>query len=176
MNPTLVFAEGPLSGRREELQRELVIGREDAGLTIDDPELSRQHAAVRPVDGGLEIEDLGSRNGTYVNGSRIERATRLAGGDTIKLGQSVVRVEAARAAATVTSPVPLSPPAATPAHAAAAPGPSGAAPREPFGTYATPAARRRRGSVASRQLGPQLACFAAVAATAVALIIYFAQH
>ena len=182
---TLVFEDGPLAGRRIELTDELVVGREDAALTIDDPELSRRHAAIRPSGDGFEIEDLGSRNGTHVNGTRIEAATRLGGGDTIKLGQSSIRFEAARAAATVASPVQSAPsPAATPAAAASA-APSDdrsgsgdrSGPREPFGAYATPAAARRRGGgVASRQLGPQLASFAAIAATAVALIVYFSQH
>jgi predicted component of type VI protein secretion system len=181
MTPTLVFQEGPLAGRRIELQSELIVGREDASLTIEDPEISRRHAAIRPVDGGFEIEDLGSRNGTHVNGSRIERPTRLGGGDSIKLGQSVIAFEAARAAATVASPVQATPPAAAapsapPAPPAPASSPPRAAPSEPFGTYATPSSSRKRRGIASRQLGPQLLTFAAVIATAVAVALYFAQH
>ena len=178
MNPTLVFEDGPLAGRRIELGDELVVGREDAALTIEDPELSRRHAAIRPSGDGFEIEDLGSRNGTHVNGRRIEGTQRLGGGDTIKLGQSTIRFEAARAAATVASPIPSTPePAPTPvAAASAAPAGDRSGPREPFGAYATPASARKRGGVASRQLGPQLLSFATVAATAVALIVYFAQH
>ena len=178
MTPTLVFQEGPLAGRRIELDGELIVGREDASLTIEDPEISRKHAAIRPVDGGFEIEDLGSRNGTHVNGSRIEGATRLGGGDSIKLGQSVIAFEAARGAETVASPV-QAPPAAAVAEPAP-PAPSRAAPRsaprEPFGTYAAPASSKRRGGIASRQLAPQLLTFAAVGATAVALVVSFAQH
>ena len=44
---------------------------------------------LRALADGVEIEDLGSRNGTFVNGRRIDAATRLAGGDTLKLGRSV---------------------------------------------------------------------------------------
>jgi predicted component of type VI protein secretion system len=195
MTPTLVFEAGPLAGRRIELESELVVGREDASLTIDDPEISRKHAAIRPAGDGFEIEDLGSRNGTHVNGSRIEGTTRLGGGDSIKLGQSVIRFESGRAAATVASPVPSaattpsapvaptahapSPPApSAPAPAAAAPIPAApsAAPKEPFGTYATPVSGRRRRGVASRQVGPQILTFLAIIATAVAIAIYFAQH
>src|SRR5918994_3490609 len=115
MTPALVFKEGPLSGQRIEVDAELVLGREDAALTIDDEELSRRHAVIRPGDGGIEIEDLGSTNGTFVNGSRIEGPTRLAGGDTVKLGRSVLEVESARAAATVAAPVPAAPAPPTPA-------------------------------------------------------------
>ncbi len=176
MTPALVFSEGPLSGRRVEVDAELVVGREDAGLTIEDEEISRRHAVIRPGDGGIEIEDLGSTNGTYVNGVRIAGATRLAGGDTVKLGKSVLQVESVRAAATVTAAVPAAPAPPAPAPAAPAPPAGGrSAPAAAFGAYAVPAAKRHRG-IASRQLGPQLLSFAIVAATAVALVLYFADH
>jgi len=176
MTPALVFSEGPLSGRRVEVDAELVVGREDAGLTIEDEEISRRHAVIRPGDGGIEIEDLGSTNGTYVNGVRIMGSTRLAGGDTVKLGKSVLRVESVRAAATVAAAVPAPPAAPAPPPAAPAPPAGGrSAPAAAFGAYAVPPAKRSRG-IASRQLGPQLLSFAVVAATAVALVLYFAEH
>jgi hypothetical protein len=49
------------------------------------------------------------------------------------------------------------------------------APAAAFGAYAVPAVKRRRG-IASRQLGPQLLSFAIVAATAAALVLYFADR
>ena len=176
MTPALVFKEGPLAGRRVEVVGELVIGRVDAGLTIEDEEVSRRHAVIRPGDGEIEIEDLGSRNGTYVNGVRIEAATRLAGGDSVKLGSSVLQVESGRtaAAATVAAAVPAAPAVAPPA--AAAPSRARSAPAAEFGAYAAPAAGKRSRGIASRQLGPQLVSFAIVAATAVALVLYFAEH
>lgn len=166
MTDVLVITQGPLAGRRIDLEGELVIGREGATLTIEDSELSRRHAAVRPVADGYEVEDLGSLNGTYVNGRRIDGPTRLTGGDAIKLGQSVLELEAAGAPATVVSATPIAP-----APVAAAPAPS-----EPFGTYAVPVTKGRRRGIASRQLGPLLASWAVVVATAVALVIYFADH
>lgn len=175
MTPALMFTEGPLSGRRVEVDAELVVGREDAGLTIEDEEISRRHAVIRPGDGGIEIEDLGSTNGTYVNGVRIEGATRLAGGDTVKLGKSVLQVESVRAAATVAAAVPPPPAAPAPPVAPTPPASGRSAPAAAFGAYAVPAAKRSRG-IASRQLGPQLLSFAIVAATAVALVLYFADH
>jgi hypothetical protein len=51
----------------------------------DDGRVSRRHAEVRPAGDGLEIEDLGSRNGTYVNGTRIDQAA-LTAGDVVGLG------------------------------------------------------------------------------------------
>lgn len=176
-----MVTQGSLTGQRLELEGEVVIGREGVALTIDDPELSRRHAAVRPVDGGFEVEDLGSLNGTFVNGRRIEGPTKLSGGDTIKLGQNVLELEAAGAPATVVSPAftpgPAPATAATAAPAAAPPAAPAvsAAPAEPFGTYAVPRTKRRRG-IASRQWGPMLLSWAVVAGTAVALAIYFADH
>ena len=181
MTPALVFSEGPLAGQRVEVDEELVLGREDASLTIEDEEISRRHAVIRPTDGGIEIEDLGSTNGTYVNAVRIGAATRLAGGDTVKLGRSVLHVESVRAAATVAAAVPAPPPAGpTPAPPTAAGPPALApagrsAPAAAFGAYAVPRAKRSRG-IASRQLGPQVISFAIVIATAVALAFYFADR
>jgi pSer/pThr/pTyr-binding forkhead associated (FHA) protein len=170
MTAVLVVTEGPLAGSRIDLEGELVIGREGATLTIDDSELSRRHAAVRPVDGGFEVEDLGSLNGTFVNGQRIDGRVQIAGGDAIKVGKSVLELEAPRAAATVASVVPAAAPAATPGPAAAG------VPAEPFGAYAVPESKGRRRGIASRQLGPMVASWAAVAGTAVALALYFANR
>jgi len=172
MTAVLVFTQGPLTGQRLELEEELVIGREGAAVTVTDSELSRRHAAVRPVEGGVEIEDLGSLNGTFVNGRRIDAPTRLVGGDSVKLGQSVLELEAAGAPAMVAAAVPA--PSAEPP-SAPAPAASGV-PSEPFGTYAAPEGMGRKRGIASRQLGPLLASWAAVAGTAVALAIYFADH
>ena len=192
---TLVVTQGVLTGQRLELDGELVIGREGAPLTIDDPELSRRHAVVRPIEGGFEVEDLGSLNGTFVNQRRIDGPTKLSGGDTIKLGQSVLELElelepeVAPPPATVDSPafiqgpaptptavIPPAPAPSAPAAPAAPPTPGlTAAPAEPFGTYAVPRTKHRRG-IASRQWGPMLASWAVVAGTAVALAFYFADH
>jgi predicted component of type VI protein secretion system len=170
MSAVLVVTEGPAAGQRFELDAEVVLGREGVSATIgDDSELSRRHAVVRPAAGGFEIEDLGSRNGTFVNGQKIEGAMRLSGGDSIKIGQTVLALEGvARAAETAVSPRPA-------AAAAAAAAPSTAAPSEPFGALAAPAAVHRRG-IASRQLGPMLAAWAIVIGDAIALAIYFSYH
>ena len=92
--PRLVVTQGPAAGREVEVAAEIVIGREAATLTIDDSELSRRHAVVRPVDGGAEIEDLGSTNGTFVNGRKIDAPTRIGGGDTVTLGRTELKLVA----------------------------------------------------------------------------------
>src|SRR5262249_56291957 len=81
----LVFADGPFAGRRVEVEHELVLGREDVDVLVEDPEVSRRHASVRPVDGGLEIDDLGSSNGTFVNGVRVRDTKPLRPADHIPL-------------------------------------------------------------------------------------------
>ena len=64
--------EGPLAGQRISIETQLVVGRVSGDLTIDDPLVSRRHAVIRVAAGVLEVEDLGSLNGTWVNGERLE--------------------------------------------------------------------------------------------------------
>ncbi|MEV7521136.1 FHA domain-containing protein [Streptomyces sp. NPDC091371] len=66
------------------------IGRApDSDLVIDDLVVSRRHAELRSLaDGGYEIADLGSHNGTYLNGARIDGAARLAEGDIVGIGHT----------------------------------------------------------------------------------------
>jgi pSer/pThr/pTyr-binding forkhead associated (FHA) protein len=180
----LLATEGPLAGRRVEVDTELVVGREGAALTIDDAEISRRHAALRLKGELLELEDLGSLNGSFVNGRRIEQVTILEAGDIVKLGRTTLEVEsvpqtnrtvlsapAAAAGVTVQQPRPApSPPAAPPQ-----PAPSAGQAHADVGAFAPAAAKRRRAS-ATRRLTPTLLSFGAIAATAAALVVYFAQH
>lgn len=64
-----------------------VIGREpSATIQIDGRGLSRHHARIQVADGDATLEDLGSKNGTHVNGRRITLPVRLSDGDEIRLG------------------------------------------------------------------------------------------
>ena len=89
----LVGTSDALSGRRYEVGAELVIGREGQALTIDDSTMSRRHAVVRSSGEALTVEDLGSRNGTFVNGRRISEPVSLAPDDVITLGATSFRVD-----------------------------------------------------------------------------------
>jgi len=91
--PTLSVKNGPLAGQRLPIGAELTLGRENVDVELDAPMVSRRHAILRQVEGGLEIADLGSTNGTWVNGARIEAPTRLAAGDVIGVGSVLVVVE-----------------------------------------------------------------------------------
>jgi hypothetical protein len=89
----LRIKNGPLAGQTFEVVGEVVLGRENADLTIDDAEASRRHAVVRLQGGAVEVEDLGSSNGTFVNGERIEGPTRVGGGAKIRVGTTEFEVE-----------------------------------------------------------------------------------
>jgi hypothetical protein len=66
---------------------ENVIGRDSAAVVwIDDASVSRRHARITLDDKGATIEDLGSKNGTFVRGRRIEKPGRLGDRDVIKIG------------------------------------------------------------------------------------------
>src|SRR4051794_35525093 len=84
---------GPAAGTSKPLEGEVVIGRENADLTIVDGEMSRRHAAVRPASGGVVVEDLGSMNGTFVDGERISAAVTLTKSATIRVGKSEIALE-----------------------------------------------------------------------------------
>lgn len=160
----VVFTSGPLAGRQVEVTAMLVLGRQAPDLPIDDPEVSRRHAALRPADDGLEIEDLGSLNGTWVNGTRIQGAVRLEAGDRVQLGDTSFEVRMGLAEATVVSARPHAGPAAPVAAPAAA--------------FSPPSQRRtpRAPTVATRRLTPTLLSFGVVIATAIALVLYFAMR
>jgi pSer/pThr/pTyr-binding forkhead associated (FHA) protein len=59
----------------------------DCGIKLDDPGVSRQHALFRSIDSYWLLQDLGSTNGTWVNGERIERPKRLNANDRIAFGR-----------------------------------------------------------------------------------------
>ena len=89
----LRVVSGPGAGQVFEVGDGVVIGR-DEGLDLGgDPELSRRHARVARGPGGeLSVEDLGSTNGTIVNGQRISAATTVRAGDRVEVGGSVLEV------------------------------------------------------------------------------------
>jgi hypothetical protein len=77
---------------RHALTDEAVIGRE-GDIVLADEQVSRRHAVIRVASNRVEIEDLGSANGTEVNGRRITEATVLAHGDKVVLGETELTVD-----------------------------------------------------------------------------------
>jgi len=89
----LVFVEGDgtLLGRRVALQSEVVIGRDPTcAIRLDADDVSRRHARVAPEGDGHVVGDLGSLNGTWVNGLEVE-LRRLCPGDRIRVGPYVAK-------------------------------------------------------------------------------------
>jgi class 3 adenylate cyclase len=90
------IGDGADGARRVRISGQLTLGRGDeGGLFIDDPEISRAHAVIAQTPDGLEIRDLSSLNGTWVNEERINTPTALAPGDVIKIGKTRIEVLAA---------------------------------------------------------------------------------
>ena len=91
----LEVVAGNAPGTQIEVDEELLIGREasDAGTLADDVEISRRHARIsRGAEGEFVLEDLGSTNGTFVNGQPIDAPRRLADGDRVEVGATTLTV------------------------------------------------------------------------------------
>ncbi|MGC4094190.1 MAG: FHA domain-containing protein [Polyangiaceae bacterium] len=82
---------------------ETLLGRSPyCSIVLEDARVSRQHAAIRMTAEGISIEDLGSRNGTLVNGEKISGSRRLNAGDVVQLGAQRLEVELATDPSTAT--------------------------------------------------------------------------
>lgn len=77
---------GPLDGQRWVIRQRLLIGRApDCTIVIPDRQVSRHHAELRLTPQGVLLEDLGSKNGTYLNGERVVAPTLLQDGDEVQI-------------------------------------------------------------------------------------------
>ena len=89
-DPRRASARLRIGGRTELLgSGGAVLGRSrEADVVLDDANVSRKHAEIRPSGGSWTVRDLGSTNGVKVNGRRIDGAQSLKSGDVIELGTS----------------------------------------------------------------------------------------
>ncbi|RME46643.1 MAG: FHA domain-containing protein [Caldilineae bacterium] len=72
----------------------LMIGREEAcNIIIQDPEVSRRHCELAWKEGDFVLQDLGSTNGTFVNGVQITEPVKLKPGDNVGIGQTMMVLE-----------------------------------------------------------------------------------
>ena len=82
---------GPDKGRTLSLpERENIIGRQSGATELSDTTVSRQHARLMPKDGQWLLDDLGSANGTYLNGMRLTKPTAVKRGDQIRCGSTLL--------------------------------------------------------------------------------------
>lgn len=91
----LMITNGSAAGTQAELAGGMImIGRgADCHLLLDDDYVSTRHARVVAGETGIYIEDLGSTNGTYVNGMRITAPTSITLQDTVRIGKTVLKLE-----------------------------------------------------------------------------------
>ncbi len=144
--PRLVIQKGEAAGQDRILGGECVLGRHPTvDFVIDDTLVSRRHCKVLSVSGHWVVEDLGSTNGTLVNGQRTRRAG-LRDGDVIQIGSTQLLfvqkdlLDAMGHGKAQAAPVPPSiPEVAVPPPAVAAPAPPTSSPKP-----AAPVPRRRR--------------------------------
>ncbi len=89
---TLLVLQGPDKGRRFELpDSPALVGRESRALPITDNTVSRRHCELVPMeDTSWILKDLGSANGTWINGQRVERTATLKLGDQIRVGRTIL--------------------------------------------------------------------------------------
>ncbi|MBT8200565.1 MAG: FHA domain-containing protein [Acidimicrobiia bacterium] len=77
-----------------EIRGSLVMGRSDeADLVLEDSYASGFHLRFTFEDDQLQVQDLGTTNGTYVNGRRITSSTLLSKGDTVQVGKTIMEVQ-----------------------------------------------------------------------------------
>lgn len=80
-------------GQEFEVSDVVVMGRSDeTDVVLDDPYASEFHLRLVSKEGGMMLHDLGSTNGTYVNGRRVSAPTELKRGDTIQVGKTAMEI------------------------------------------------------------------------------------
>jgi hypothetical protein len=126
---SLVIHDRAGAGSEHPLENQLTLGREEgrADLVLDDPGVSRLHARFAVDQGAVVVEDLGSSNGTFVNGQRISGSVELGAEDEVQLGGTVLSVEGADSTAVHPGPALATPqprPGARPAPKRLAPPPT----------------------------------------------------
>ncbi len=88
---TLHVMQGPDKGRTLKTHDDVVLlGRGSDELSLTDQTISRRHAELKVIDGVWTLTDMNSANGTYLNGVRVAKPTRLKHGDQIRLGSTLL--------------------------------------------------------------------------------------
>ena len=84
--PLLIAQAGPLEGQRWKIKSEIILGRDsECDIIIPMRQVSRHHSRLYPGPDGAMVEDLGSKNGTYVNGQMLQGPATLKDGDELQI-------------------------------------------------------------------------------------------
>lgn len=92
---TVVSSPTLATGHRLTVIEPTTVGRSpDCAIHLDDDEyVSSRHALMTPAENGVWVEDLGSTNGTFVNGAQVTSSRLLQAGDLVRIGDTQLRVE-----------------------------------------------------------------------------------
>jgi pSer/pThr/pTyr-binding forkhead associated (FHA) protein len=92
-NQVVVVKSETQAGMDIAVRDAVVLGRSaEADIVLDDPYASEFHMRLVRQDGGIVLHDLGSTNGTYVNGRRVGAPIALSKGDAIQIGKTIMEV------------------------------------------------------------------------------------
>lgn len=148
----LVIVDGAAAGRVVDVAAgDVVVGREEGCdiVLTDDDQVSRRHCRFSQQDDGtVQVVDLGSSNGTFVDGQRITEPTTLRGGEAVRIGRTLARVERDPTATIAASPGTIVAPAVPPPPAATQPLPAATQPlppAQPVAAYSPPPPPPRQG-------------------------------
>lgn len=144
----LLMRQGPQAGQTFDVVKPIaVIGREAGNdIVIEDPQVSRHHAKLTLQGAGYVVEDLGSTNGTFLDGRRIMTPTSLLIGSKIGLGDTVVLE--VQPGGVSEQPQPVVPPPPAPAYSpppAYSPTPAYGAPPPAYGAPPSPPPVEKKG-------------------------------
>ncbi len=146
-----IVRTGPSAGKTYPLEAaEISIGRDTSNnISLNDAEVSRKHARLIMKGSGYVLEDLGSTNGTFVNGNRLSGSIPLKSGDSVSFGENIALIYEAVmdvnatmvgssrtvSAAPVQQPAPAPAPAPAPVYSGQVPsGPASQAPKKSGGS------------------------------------------
>ena len=150
MSDLIFLEQAPSQGTEHSPDEVSSVGREGCDVNIDDSEVSRRHAAIRREGDAVVIEDLGSTNGTFVNGERISGSQSLSEGDEVRFGATVWRLQA-RSQRTAPARQVVGDPQVTAARAVTRPR------EQPAGAPPTPAAQPAAGGASGDVPAPSFA-------------------
>src|SRR3954462_13005200 len=106
----LVLVAGPDGGREVELAGAIVARRDPgSGIVLGDAEASRRHASFSAEGDTVTVEDLGSTNGTFVNGERLTGSRRVGEGERFRIGTTVFEVRSNVQATRIGTAIPEEP-------------------------------------------------------------------